>query len=522
MRKLKPILAVIVALSILLLSGCANIQALLTKSDSDFYEIKALSDIAELYCSVDISGDNILFLTASGLDPYVLSVYDVEKNSIVAQKDMADSTLEYISGAKFGDNDRILVYDEGNEKAITYDLSLNETGTIEYPYVDYHDNAPEASFFNDTFVYEESYAYSYEGDDYCLVLYDDLENVYIFDSTDESIYGVDGKKLLTVESTYTESNDTWNTKVNVKDIENSLCINSLNLGITSSGIFNDFYNSAISDKYVCFINRIYNDVTGGSITTPYLWKYTESPSNEAIDIKALNEEKMLEENEKIIDSIMEKYGVNVFINKEPQFGFSVDLTASTLQVHHVLTNLEECLDLFPENFVKEVYKDAEYVNGLNIHIVENIDGASAFANDFAENYEICFGCRGFSRSVVFHEFMHLIDNRIQTYYDDNNMDFYDLWWKLNPEDFEYGSETDYEPYEEHFISYYAMTNVGEDMADTFQAMFEAYENNGDERFSKYENVGKKAALICEAIRRAFPCMATSKEACWEKYIDLNK
>ena len=517
MKKTKSLLAVLLVISVLLLSGCANIQSLLTNSDSDFYEIKSISGKAEMYCSIDISGDNVLFLTASGLDPYELSIYNVEKNSIVAKKSMADCPLEYIGGAKFGDNGQILVYDEGNEKAVTYDLSLNETGTVDYPYVDYYENAPESSFFNDTFAYEENYAYCYEGDSYFLLFYDNLENVYVFDGIDETIYEIDGKKLFTVESKYSESNDSWSTTLHVKDLENKLCINSQALESVPSGIFTDVLVTAFSDKYVCFVNRISNDITGGSVSIPYIWKYTEAPSNEAIDVKSLTEESMLEENERIIDSIEGKYGVNIFVNKEPQFGYDVDLTASALQVNHVLTNLEECLDLFPNNFVKEVYKDAEYVKGLNIHIVENIDGAGAFANDFFEYYEICFGCRSFSRSVVFHEFMHLIDNRIQTYYDDNNMDFYAEWCALNPEGFDYYEDNDMD--EEHFISYYAMTNVEEDLADTFQAMFEAYENDGDHRFKEYENVNKKAALICEAIRKAFPCMANANDVCWEKYAE---
>lgn len=519
MRKLKPLLAILLAVSVILLSGCANIEALLTKNDSDFYEIKPISG-ADIYCSVDISGDNVLFLTASGLDPYLLTLYNAPENKIIAEKDLGDCRLEYISGAKFGDNDQILVYDDGNEKAITYDLSLNETGTIDYPYVDYYADAPESEFLNDTFAYEDTYAFSYEDDNYCIVFYDDLEKIYIFDATDESIYDVEGRKLFTCDSKYSESNDSWTTTLYVKDLENDLCINSIALEAVPDGIFNDIMACALSDEYVCFVDRISNDTTGGALSVPYIWKYAEAPSNEAIEVKKMTEEGLIQDNERLIDAIESKYGINVFVNEEPEFGFDVDLSANSIQVHHVLAALEECLDLFPEDFVKEVYKDAEYVKGLNIHIVENIDGANAFANDFFEYYEICFGCRGFSRSVVFHEFMHLIDNRIQTYYDDNDMDFYDLWWQLNPEDFEYGSEIDYDFNEEYFVSLYAMTNADEDLADTFQAMFEAYENDGDYRFNEHEYVNKKAALICEAIRNAFPCMENANDVCWEKYAEF--
>ena len=519
MRKLRPALAVLIALSVVFLSGCANIQALFQDNSADFYEIKAISQKADIYQSIDISGDNILFLTASGIDDYVLTVYDTNSNRITAEKKLSDCPLEYISGAKFHNESTIFVFDAGSGKAISYDLNLKQTGTAEYEV--FEDSEFGSNFINDSFALFDSYAYSYEGDSlYYFVFYNETDKIYVFNGEDESICDVDNRNLFTAKSKYSESSNKWETTIYVKDIENALCINSAKLESTSEGLFSDIIESAVSDKYVCFVERISNDQTGGAMFVPYLWKYTEAPLNEAIDVKSMTESDIVEDNDRIVSDIESKYGVKVLVNEEPIFGFDVDLSATPLQVNSVLTGLSSCLDLFPENFIKEIYQDAEYVEGLNFYVVDNVNGATAFANDFAETYEIVFGYHGFTKSVVAHELMHLIDNRIQTYYDDNNMDFYAQWWALNPDGFEYYFEEDHDSNEEYFISHYAMTNVAEDLADTFQAMYNAYEENGDYRFNEYEHVNKKAALICEAIRKAFPCMENADEVFWEKYAEF--
>lgn len=524
MRKLKFLLAVLLITTIVLLSGCANIQSLFTENDRDFYEISAYSDFADTYYSVDISGDNILFLTAYGIEDYVLSVYNVEKNSISAKKSMTDCPLDEITGAIFEASDQIVVYDENNEKAVTYDLSLNETGTLDYPNVNYYEAAPETDLLKGPFCYEADYAYAYIEDACYFVFYDKLDKIYVTDLDNAYIHSADGNKLFMVETKYSKSGDSEieDTAIYVKDIRNGLCVNSLDLETPPAGLYRDVVISAVSDEYVCFVERVYNDITGAGLNTPYVWKYSETPQNDTVEVRSMTEEDILADSEKLINEIRSNYGINVFVNEKPEFGYEVELNAAPLQVNHILTQLADCLELFPENFFNEIYQYTDGVKGLNIHIVENIDGAGAFANDFLENYEICFSCSSFGRSIVFHEFMHLIDNRIESYYEENNMDFRDVWRELNPEDFEYGSEIDYGFDENHFVSSYAMTNVDEDLADTFQAMFEAYENRGDIRFTEYEYVGKKAALICEAIRNAFPSMSNADKVCWEKYADFDQ
>lgn len=519
MRKLKPLFAILLAVTVILLSGCANVQSLLPKNDANLYELTAISQKADIYTSIDISGDNVLFLTASGTDSYELTVYNALNDRITAEKNLSDCPLEYITGAIFNSDNGIYVYDELNEKAVIYDLNLNQIGTADYVVV--YDHEIASTLVNDTYAYLDTFAYTYEGGNFYVLFYNSPETVYVFDGRDKMIFSENQRRLLTGKLDQIKSDKSLILTLAVEDLDNSLCIDEAKLDTVPNGYFADVTLSALSDKYACFVERISNDQTGGESVIPYLWKYTENPTASTSDVKKMTEGDFENDNARLISELEDRYGIGIKTNEPPEFGFECDCTASPIQINMMLSSLSDCLDLFPKNFVKEIYKDAEYVNGLNIHIVENIDGATAFTNDFSETYEIAFGYRGFSDSVVFHELMHLIDNRIQTYYDENNMDFYGEWWTLNPPGFEYYYDDDHDINEEYFVSHYAMTNVGEDLADTFQTMFEAYEYGGDFRFSEYEHVKEKADLLSEAIRKAFPSMANADEVCWEKYAEYN-
>ncbi|MDE5605395.1 MAG: hypothetical protein K2I73_07420, partial [Eubacterium sp.] len=105
MKKAKAIVAILLVFSIVFLCGCSNISAIINKNDSDYYEIKAISKNASDYADIDISGDNILFLTFKGTDDYLLSVYNAASNKVTASISLEDCDLEYIRAARFtGEN----------------------------------------------------------------------------------------------------------------------------------------------------------------------------------------------------------------------------------------------------------------------------------------------------------------------------------------------------------------------------------------------------------------------------------
>ncbi|MDE6125207.1 MAG: putative zinc-binding metallopeptidase, partial [Eubacterium sp.] len=193
----------------------------------------------------------------------------------------------------------------------------------------------------------------------------------------------------------------------------------------------------------------------------------------------------------------------------------IEYNANTLDVNLLLTELSECLELFPDNFIKEIYED--FSDAINVYIVGNISEANAFA--IAS--EVTFSIRGFSKNVVFHEFMHMICNRIIDYYEKQNENMYELWNRFNKEDFLYNE--DYSELDsDHFVSIYAMTDENEDMAETFQYLYETAEYDEFPENLNNEQVYKKAEFICESIRKAFPSADTENKNYWEKHIELKK
>ena len=523
MRKLKQISALLLVFAILLLSGCADIKALIQKgNDSDFYEITAISEKATDYASVDIMGDLVLFLSSKGIEEYELTVYNAKRDRIVAETSLASCPIENIYGARFSDENEVIVYDDYERKAVAYDLELNFIGETEYKNSYDPEYLPQSTLLNDRYGYMDTCAIAYENDSIYCVFFDELDNVYIFGDYDKNFVTECGKSLLLDENIYDENFDFVSAKLAVVDTANACTVNELDLGKDLGYYFAERSVSAMSDTYACFVVCYTNERTGAEKYTPYLWKYNENAKNEPIEIAKKSESDLEEENVRFINEIENKYGIDVKINEPAQFvSYEEDYTASAIEVNTVLAQLVDCLALFPDNFIKEIY-NADYVEGLNLHIIENIVGANAYVNDFTDVYEVVFGACGFSKGIVFHEFMHLIDNRLYDYYEDSGKDFYDMWVELNPEYFEYYSEEEFDFDEEYFVSYYAMTNEAEDMAETFQSMYETYSASDVNRFAEYEHINAKAALLCNAIREAFPSMAEAQDVCWEKYVNSEK
>ena len=520
MRKLKQISALLLVFVILLLSGCSDIQNLLPVGNSDFYEITALSEKATNYASVDIKNDLVLFVSSKDIEDYELTVYDIKKDKIVAETSLADCSLENIYGAKFIEEDKIMVYDEFNRKAVAYDLELNFLGETEFVSSYDYENPPAGELINGRFGYMDNCAIAYENDSIYCVFYDDLDSVYIYGDYDKNFVASCGKKLLLVENIYDENFDFVGANLSVADYENSCTINELELGNNIGDYYVDSTVSAMSDTYACFIECFINGRTGAEKDIPYIWKYNNNQINASLEIAKKTESDLSNDNAQFINDIESKYGIGVKVNEPARFvSYDEEYNASVFEVNIVLEQLSECLALFPDNFIKEIYS-ADYINGLNIYIVESIEGANAYVNDFSDDYEIVFGTSGISKGIVFHEFMHLIDNRLYDYYYDLDEDFYEMWVQLNPEGFEYYSEEEFDFDSDYFTSYYAMTNEAEDMAETFQNMYEAYAYDDANRFTQFEHLNKKAALLCRAIREAFPSMANANEVCWEKYVNL--
>ena len=124
--------------------------------------------------------------------------------------------------------------------------------------------------------------------------------------------------------------------------------------------------------------------------------------------------------------------------------------------------------------------------------------------------------------TLFHEFSHLIDNRVLT-----KTGAYDNWNDLNPQDFAYSLDlnADMTPYkalltgpDRVFIDNYAMTFPAEDRA----RIFECACTPGNEEDFASPILQAKLQRICTGIRQAFDLEDVPERFLWEQYLTLTQ
>ncbi|MDE5671655.1 MAG: hypothetical protein K2I14_09400 [Eubacterium sp.] len=519
MKAAKSISAIALLLSIVFLCGCSNILSILNKDNSAYYKITSISKHAEYYSSIDISGDNILFLTYKGTEDYLLSVYNAEKNKVCAKITLDDCGLDNITEAKFSNENEIIIYDDTNEKAVAYDLDLNKKGDAEY-ITDFNiDDIPKSDLFSDNFDFKSNYAVSHTENKSVCVFYDEPETFYVNDNDNSSFIDEYDKKIFKLSYTDNDSEII----ISVEDYKNGVSSSTLKFnGLDNLSVNIQF--GKLNDKYAVFILTNSNDQTGGTVSTPYIWKYNENSKNNKINLSVKTKEDFDKDNENIIKEVNDTYAIRINVDEviEDYWFNETEYGVNALQLNSILTDIEKYLALFPDGFVNEIYSYNQQSSGIKMNIVKRIEGISAYAVDFNEDMMIVFGYDDFCKGVFFHEFMHLIDNRISDFYTENyHSDFYDEWCRLNPKDFEYiGDEyrnIDFKDYKEYFISDYAVSDMAEDAADTFRYLCENTQTDEKDKYS--ENVNKKIELLCKAIRSAYPSAANEDELYWEKLLN---
>lgn len=201
-----------------------------------------------------------------------------------------------------------------------------------------------------------------------------------------------------------------------------------------------------------------------------------------------------------------------------------DTGASLFGQYRILSHLKEFTDKLPQGFIRELYSEmpgsAEDRDSLHIYIVRNIPGdAAGFANAWTEPMMICFATEEFNDTHLAHEFMHIIDFRLNQYYATVHRDLENEWARLSPW-WAYDSwltEKQEEEVTGYFVSLYARTNSTEDRAETFQRLFDSPEPVAEEWwYADNPGVQAKAAYLVKIIRSAFPSVQAVEQAWWEK------
>lgn len=226
----------------------------------------------------------------------------------------------------------------------------------------------------------------------------------------------------------------------------------------------------------------------------------------------------------------EQYGISVLLFDEAaacapwDYAFTAEYRVD--KTNWALEDLKATLEAFPEGFLTKLRQDWE---DLTVCIVDTIQGtAESGSLDTAEGLQFQNGSHFYIalapkeedslKHTLFHEFSHLIDNRVLT-----KTGAYDNWNDLNPQDFAYSLDlnADMTPYkalltgpDRVFIDNYAMTFPAEDRA----RIFECACTSGNEEDFVSPILQAKMQRICTGIRQAFDLEDAPERFLWEQYL----
>lgn len=226
----------------------------------------------------------------------------------------------------------------------------------------------------------------------------------------------------------------------------------------------------------------------------------------------------------------EQYGISVLLFEKAaacapwDYAFTAEYRVD--KTNWALEDLKATLEAFPEGFLTKLRQDWE---DLTVCIVDTIQGtAESGSLDSAEGLQFQNGSHFYIalapkeedslKHTLFHEFSHLIDNRVLT-----KTGAYDNWNDLNPQDFAYSLDlnADMTPYkalltgpDRVFIDNYAMTFPAEDRA----RIFECACTSGNEEDFVSPILQAKLQRICTGIRQAFDLEDAPERFLWEQYL----
>ncbi len=268
---------------------------------------------------------------------------------------------------------------------------------------------------------------------------------------------------------------------------------------------------------------------------PVLLWYPDPAEAKPADVRRLTREDLQTELAEQTAALGGTYGLTFRLNEGPApkdvpvtgtglaYGQNECLLGADLYAQYIIVrDLGVFLSMLPEGFTRELYTDLGWDlpdrETLEVFIVREIPGtAGAFAMSWREPMGVCFATDEYFLTQIPHEFMHLIDLRLNEYGFANGADWEPAWWALSPEG-AYGDAAEMD--ENYFVSFYAKTNAGEDRAELFMKIWFSGGPLSEQYWYKdAPGVQKKAAVLIRAIRAAFPSVQAVEQAYWERNWD---
>lgn len=507
--------------------------------NNGIFQLNLDENIADDMFSVCLKDDYLLFGYTKSYgegDDYIektgIILYDLVENEIIAKLAEEELQIESFWGCKF-DNDNIVAFDGNKGKQAIYDMNLQLISTDDYVYVDESESEGKNSpFYTSQVSVFEKYSIFYSASQRYFYFNNDLETLYVVPNSISFCDCYENNSLVSYQE---DESITYY----VNDYKNGKTINYQKF-YPKEG-FDEVYggDAMISENYA-IIPIWSNDFEGEEYAkTFYCWDYKGDAKNEdKNDVETYTYSSLSQYNTKKISELETEYdGIDISVNSP--CGDIWDMvncsgTTNPILVHSTLTGIEKFLKMLPDGMLREIYSEYDFweddFKGIRIDIVNDItyqNDVSAFAQSWGEYMKICFDMYEFYDDTVAHEFMHLMDYRIEDYYKDESFDSEwtdkynadyindasnDMWDDTSTEEFVF------EP--TNFINYYATTNSTEDRATIFEYLYSVCDNDElPEHFKdEYKGIKNKFIGICDAIEKAFPSVQKADEVFWERFV----
>ncbi len=282
----------------------------------------------------------------------------------------------------------------------------------------------------------------------------------------------------------------------------------------------------------------------------YLWRYTQALLNQAADVAETSMEAILQGNDLTAGEIGKAYGVKVYLRQDGH-GFSNatyygTLCDDELAIAGGLKKLDAFLAALPPQLLRASLS-TDY-NGLGFYLsgpilprgTDGISSAAGLSSDHGQERYIIFDA--FDDSVpatLAHEFMHLLEDKLEEADNVSGQDLLGGFVRLSPRNYDDGgynygyhtaegfqlSDTAFtwedmddakHPQDVWYIDSYSRSFPLEDRARIFEKLFTAGDSLPE--YFKSPHLMAKAKYLCALIREAFPELASGPSPVWEKHI----
>ena len=517
-----------------------------TTTEAPEPELRGLVQVPELEIREDegffglCCGDGMGYLLLQRWDQqaqasrFRLIVLDPETAAVASETELADfPPLEGGFARLSVTETEILLIDEYGERCAAFDRSGAFLGFRDYPVMSRENRGWQNCLLNDDCFWKgaDFASYTNSGDaelSRLVAFYDETDRVHALKEPYDELSAAAGHRLLTRRI------EEDSLVYVLSDLDAELRVGEIVLPASdvAGAKWVSPCGAAIGEDWVLLAA----EWSGESDEREYrvLFWYPDPETQRPLEQEIYTEERFVKEIAHL-KTKLETLGLTIHLDEAPApeqtptTGLAVsesvcETGASLFGQYRILSHLKTFADKLPENFIREIYSqlpgDGTDRDTLHIFIVRNIPGdAAGFASVWMEPMLICFATEEFSDAHLAHEFMHVIDFRLNQYCASVRRDMENEWSRLSPW-WAYDSwltEKQEQEVTDYFVSLYARTNSTEDRAETFQFLFDSEEPVEEAWwYAEHPGVRDKAAYLVKIIRAAFPSVQAVEQAWWEK------